>query len=126
LKKGLFTNGKLSIFILFILTFLIYLSYFYFQDTVHYKDGVYYNEAYGYYSDIKVKVIVKNGRLSEIEVISHEEPKILADVVFEKLPPKMIKKNTAYVDGISGATYTSKSLIEAVGKALEQAEEKEE
>ncbi|MFA5528823.1 MAG: FMN-binding protein [Peptostreptococcales bacterium] len=90
-----------------------------------YKDGIYYNHAYGYHSEIKVKVIVKDGKLYEIEILDHQEPQVLADVVFKRLPSKMIKKNTPDVDIVSGATYTSNSLIEAVSKALDQAKPSE-
>lgn len=86
-----------------------------------YIDGVYYGESEGYYSNIKVSVTIEGGRISNIEITEHNEPEILADIVFEKLPPQIIKKNGTEVDIISGASYTSKSLIEAVDNALTSA-----
>lgn len=86
-----------------------------------YIDGEYQGESVGYYSNIKVNVTVEGGRISDIEILEHNEPKILADIVFEKLPPQIIKKNGTEVDIISGASYTSKSLIEAVDNALTSA-----
>ena len=88
-----------------------------------YIPGSYTNEAQGYYSTLIVKVTVDESRILDIEIISHEEPDILADIVFKRLPPMMKKKNSHEVDIISGASYTSKALIEAVGKALDQAKE---
>lgn len=86
-----------------------------------YIDGEYQGESVGYYSNIKVNVTVEGGRISDIEILEHNEPKILADIVFEKLPPQIIKKNGTEVDIISGASYTSNSLIEAVDNALTSA-----
>jgi len=94
-------------------------------DQTEYIDGVYLNESYGYYSDILVKVTIRGQRIKDIEIISHEEPEILATIVFDRLPPQMIKYNSAQVDIIAGATYTSRSLINAVEKALEDALEED-
>lgn len=112
--------GVTSILIIIVIGFFV-LDYLRQMDNTQYNDGVYYNQSYGYHSDILVKVTIKNQRIEEVLIVSHEEPKILADVVFNQLPAKMVKYNTANVDIVSGATYTSKSLIEAVDKALLEA-----
>lgn len=91
------------------------------QQEAIYVPGTYINEAEGYYSTLKVSVTVSEYDIESIEVLSHEEPEILADVVFEKLPPRIKKKNSTDVDIVSGATYTSKALLEAVSVALDQA-----
>jgi uncharacterized protein with FMN-binding domain len=115
-------SKRTYIVILLIILFGLQIGWFISRDSeTIYKDGIYTNQAYGYHSDILIEVVVEGGKISEINILSHEEPKILADIVFEKLPRKMIRKNSYKVDIISGATYTSKSLIEAVGKALEDA-----
>lgn len=88
---------------------------------VKYKPGTYINDAEGYYSDLKVSVRVNKYEIEAIEILAHEEPEILADVVFEDLPPMIIKDNSVDIDGIAGATYTSEALLDAVGMALEQA-----
>jgi len=91
------------------------------HNDAKYVDGTYYGETTGYYSTIVVSVQIVNGHINDIEIISHEEPEVLANIVFDKLPPKMIKKNSYDVDVISGATYTSKSVIGAVENALIEA-----
>lgn len=88
-----------------------------------YQPGTYINEAEGYYSTLIVAVEVDDKQIIDIRVVAHEEPEILSEIVFGQLPPMMKKKNTNDVDVISGATYTSRALIEAVGIALEQARE---
>ena len=88
------------------------------QEKQHYKDGIYYGESEGYYSIIKVEVEVKHGKIYRITILEHNEPEILAQIVFEELPPRIIKNNSTNVDVISGATYTSESLLQAVESAL--------
>lgn len=111
---------RLSIFLIII--FIISLTGC-MSQLVRYNPGKYTNSAEGYYSTLLVEVTVNELQIESIEIISHEEPEILADIVFEKLPPRIIKANGTDVDVISGATYTSKALIDAVDKALEEAVE---
>lgn len=86
-----------------------------------YQSGTYIGRSKGYYSELVVSVTVDEYNITLIEILESEEPPILADVVFEKLPPKIIKKNSTDVDEISGATYTSRALLKAVEQALDEA-----
>ena len=86
-----------------------------------YNAGTYEGNSSGYYSNIHVSVTVDEYRIIEIKVLDHQEIKILADIVFEELPPRIMKKNGTDVEAISGATYTSESLLRAVEEALEAA-----
>ncbi len=90
---------------------------------VLYEPGSYVNEAEGYYSTLIVEVTVDDHQIIDIKIISHEEPEILSEIVFKQLPAMMKKKNSVDVDVISGATYTSRALIESVSNALKQARE---
>lgn len=91
-----------------------------------YNPGSYVNESEGYHSTLNVEVTVDEFHILNITILSHEEPTILADIVFEKLPPRIIKANGVDVDVISGATYTSDALLRAVEKALTQAKRLDE
>ena len=96
------------------------------EGTEIYKPGTYINEAEGYYSTLIVEVTVNAYGIDSIIILEHEEPKVLSDIVFEKLPPRIIKSNSTDIDVISGATYTSKALLKAVEQALNQAKEAKE
>lgn len=87
----------------------------------NYLSGTYIGEAEGYHSTLKVEVTVDENHILDIEVLEHEEAPIIADATISKLPLKVIKKNSTDVDVISGATYTSKTLLKAIDHALEQA-----
>lgn len=86
-----------------------------------YLAGTYLGQSEGYYSKVTVCVVVDDYQIMDIEIVSHEEPEILSKIVFKELPPRIIKKNSTDVDVISGATYTSLSLLDAVEKALTSA-----
>lgn len=90
------------------------------RDKIYVK-GSYIGTSEGYYSEIIVEVNVDEYNIISIEILENEEPPTLADIVFEKLPPKIIKKNNTSIDVISGATYTSNALLNAVENALEDA-----
>lgn len=92
-----------------------------FDDKQKLKDGVWTGSARGFGGTIKVKVTVKGGKMTKIEVTSHSGE---SDSYFnkaKKIIPRMLKKGSPNVDTISGATYSSKGIREAVKKALKKA-----
>ena len=46
------------------------------RDNTLYKDGDYYNQSYGYHSDISVKVVIKNQHINQVLILEDEEPEI--------------------------------------------------
>lgn len=96
-----------------------------FEREVAYKTGTYIGTSDGYYSEISVEVIVDDYNIIGINILDNEEPPTLSSIVFEELPPRIIKKNNTFVDVVSGATYTSEALLNAVENALENARETE-
>ncbi len=91
-----------------------------------YKDGTYEGRGEGYSGSepIVVSVTVQSGRIAEIVVKSHgESPQQVPQVqsTLEKIPGAMTKKNSTEVDGIAGATETSRGLKAAVEDAMEGA-----
>ena len=86
------------------------------------KDGTYQGEAKGFAAKIITEVKVTEGKLISIQVIEHQESKGWYEEVFMVLPREMIEKQRLYVDGISGATKTSKGLIKSVENAIKKAQ----
>lgn len=120
--KGLRGYFSLTFFLIIMVVLMVGCS----ESAPIYIPGTYINETEGYYSTLRVSVTVDQSHITHIEILSHEEPELLANVVFEELPKAIMKKNNIDVDVISGATYTSEALIDAVKKALEQAKVDEE
>lgn len=90
------------------------------EKTGSYRDGAYYGEAKDWPA-IKVKVTIKNGRLSAIDILEDLGTPEFSEKVMGELPGLMIKANGTNVDGISGATLSSEHLKKAVSEALAQA-----
>ena len=87
-----------------------------------YKDGTYTAAGIGNASKIQVEVIVSNGKISSVKVLKHGETKMLLEAAEKKLAKAIVKKNgTDGVSAVTGATNSSKGIIEAVNKALEAA-----
>lgn len=86
-----------------------------------YNDGTYEGTGKGMNGDVTVSVEVKDGKISAVNVLSHEESEGISDPAIEQVPASIVEKNSTEVDTVSGATNTSKGIIEAVNKALEGA-----
>lgn len=83
-----------------------------------FKDGTHTGSGSGHDGDIKVRVVVENGYIKSIDVLSHEDTKNIAENAFSSLRSSIINSQTADVNVVSGATYSSKGFIEGVKKAL--------
>lgn len=83
-----------------------------------FKDGTHTGSGSGHDGDIKVRVVVENGYITGIDVTSHEDTKNIAENAFSSLRSSIINSQTADVNVVSGATYSSKGFIEGVKKAL--------
>lgn len=88
----------------------------------YYNDGVYEGTGYGYGHDLKVEVSIKSGLIDEISIVSHNEVgEKFYGPAFDYIPSQIIKEQTSDVDAVSGSTYSSNGIIEAVEDALSKA-----
>ncbi|MBF7097000.1 flavocytochrome c [Alkalibacter sp. M17DMB] len=89
-------------------------------DTM-FKAGTYEGVGKGIHGDIKLEVEVDDEKIIGINVLEHDETPGVSDPAFELIPKAMIDGQTLAVDIVSGATYTSNGIIDAVTQALEAA-----
>ena len=89
--------------------------------STNYKDGTYTGEADGFGGPIQVKVTVENGEITDIEVVSAEKEDGAYLTMAMDVIPNLIEAQSADVDTISGATFSSTGIINAVEAALEEA-----
>ena len=87
-------------------------------DETVYKDGVYEGTGTGRNGEIKVAVTVKDGKISAVEIVSHNESADIGGPALPKLVDQAVAANTSAIDGASGATMTSNGFREAVAAAL--------
>lgn len=85
------------------------------------QDGTYEATVDGQSGPMTVQVVVADGKLSEVTVVSNQETEGIAGPALEKVPAAMVEANSPDVDGVTGATLTSGRIQEAVKNCLDQA-----
>ena len=90
------------------------------SEPAAYKDGTYTGSATGFGGRLSVRVTVSDGRISTIDVTSHNETSSYYSKA-KKVLSRMISAQSTNVDTVSGATYSSVGLINAVRNALSKA-----
>jgi uncharacterized protein with FMN-binding domain len=84
-------------------------------DVSQVKDGIYEGRSETDMVKVDVRVTVSNGDISDIEIVRHECGKgKIANVIVED----MIEKDDVEVDAVSGATFSSEVIKDAVRNAL--------
>lgn len=86
-----------------------------------YVDGTYTGEAEGFGGTVAVEVTVKDGKITGVEVTSAEKEdgaylSMAKDVISE-----ILEAQSADVDTVSGATFSSTAIRDASAQALEKA-----
>ena len=91
------------------------------SGNIAYKDGSYTAEADGFNGSVKVTVTIKNGKITNISN-SNMDTKEYFNKAWSRIQPAILKKQAVYgVDTVSGATFSSNGILEAVQKALAKA-----
>jgi polyferredoxin len=85
-------------------------------------DGTYQGEAKGFAGEIITEISIKEGKITNIEVIEHQESKGWYEEAFMALTREIIEKQKLSIDGISGATKTSVGLIKSIERAIKKAQ----
>lgn len=85
------------------------------------QDGTWTGTAQGYGGDVTVSVTIANKKITAIEVVSAsaETPSFFSRA--KAIIPKIIEAQNPDVDVVSGATYSSNGIINAVKNALTKA-----
>lgn len=87
-----------------------------------FKDGVYTGTADGYRPGLQVEVTVKNNQITQVRIVSHNEHgERFYGPPMEIVPEEIVASQSTDVDTVSGATFTSVGIINAVNEALKNA-----
>ena len=89
--------------------------------STNYKDGTYTGEADGFGGTIQVEVKIEKSKIAEINVISAEKEDGAYLSMAKDIIPKIIDAQSADVDTVSGATFSSTGIKNASEQALEKA-----
>ena len=91
-------------------------------EPVAFTAGEYTATAEGYNGPTTVKVVFGADKIESIEIVSTAETAHVGDIAFGIMIPEMIEANGSGVDGVSGATFSTRALRSAVNDAAEQAQ----
>lgn len=91
-----------------------------------YKDGIYHGNDYSSrYGGVQVSVTVHDGKISEISfdqlTAFDNRSQEINDSAAPQLKDQTLAAQSASIDGVSGATYTSTDYIKSLQSALDQA-----
>ena len=86
-----------------------------------YADGVYEGQGTGFGGSIDVKVTIENGQMKDVEIISAENEDGTYLETAKGIIPKILDAQTPEVDVMSGATFSSTGIKDAVADALQKA-----
>ena len=84
------------------------------------KDGSYQGIGMGFKGNVRVEVKITDGKIASINVIDNIDDAPFFDRA-KSLIPNIISSQTANVDSVSGATYSSNGIKSAVRDALKKA-----
>ena len=88
---------------------------------IAFTPGTYEGTAAGYNGDVVLSVTFSEDAIEAIEVVSSAETEHVGDVAYDILFPEIIEYTSTGVDAVSGATFTSRAVFNAVNAAAEQA-----
>lgn len=88
-----------------------------------YVDGSYTgNAADAYYGTVQVKAVVKNGQLADVQFLQYPNDRSNSRYINSQAMPLLteeaIQAQSAQVDGVSGATFTSQAFQQSLSTAL--------
>ena len=86
-----------------------------------YKAGTYTGSAEGHNGTVSVDVTFTDDAISSIEIKENSETPTLSDKALKDLPDEIVAQQTLNVDNVSGATFTSMAVKNAVADAVTQA-----
>lgn len=91
------------------------------SDDSNYKDGTYQGEAEGFGGTVAVEVKIEKGKITAVNIVSAEKEDGAYLSMAKDIIPKIIEAQSADVDTISGATFSSTGIKNASQEALEKA-----
>ncbi|MDR2632805.1 MAG: FMN-binding protein [Treponema sp.] len=84
--------------------------------------GAFYTgQAAGYAGPIRLSVQIEGNRILDILILDHEDDPAVGGAAMEALREAVLAANGTDIDGVSGATESSRGFLAAVDEALHKA-----
>lgn len=89
---------------------------------VSYKAGTYTGKGFGFHSYVTVETVFTDNAIQSVTVTDNSgETPYLRDLCAEKIPGEIVAGQSLNVDVVTGATWGSEAIINAVADCVEQA-----
>lgn len=75
----------------------------------------------GYHGEMTVNVTIEDGKITDVELGDNHETNVLIDRAFPVIRERILEANTADVDSVTAATFSSYAIKTAVADAMQQA-----
>jgi fumarate reductase flavoprotein subunit len=85
------------------------------------RDGVYEGIGQGYRGKIRVRVLVSEAGIEDMEILDNSEDEAVGGAALEELREKVLEYGSFDVDIVSGATVSSRGFLAALESALNKA-----
>ena len=85
------------------------------------QDGTYTTAAWGNNGEITVETVIEGGKIASVQILDDVETNGISNVPLEQLPGDIVAAQSVAVDVYSGASMTSRGILNAVSEALTQA-----
>ncbi|MEG0426144.1 MAG: FMN-binding protein, partial [Cetobacterium sp.] len=82
------------------------------------KEKSFIGKGNGYGGELKVNVTTKDGKITDVELVSQNETSPVIKRAFPVLKDRILEAQSPIVDSVSGATYSSFGIKRAVAEAL--------
>lgn len=87
-------------------------------DEINFKPGTYSVTAAGHNGQVPMKVTFSENRIENIDIDTKGETIGIADTVWQRMPEQIISGQTLNVDAVSGASDTSRGVLNGVADAV--------
>lgn len=91
------------------------------KQVLGYTPGEYEGVSNGYGGEMKVKVTVDETSITKIDIVSHADTPGVSTNAFDQIPPAIIEQQSLAIDVVSGATFSSLGILNAVQDGLKKA-----
>lgn len=91
------------------------------EEAASFVDGSYEGTGIGFGGDIKVEVVVAEGKISEVTILEAKDEDTAYLEMARELTETIVKKQSTEVDTVSGATFSSRGILDAADAALDKA-----
>ena len=90
-------------------------------NALAYTAGTYTATAPGFGGDVEVTITVDEDTITDVQIVGDAETEGVGSVAVSDMPGQILEAQSAEVDGLTGATFTSSAIKAAAQSALDQA-----